>query len=161
MEELRESKNPLPISVLTDYISKSWAEVGNIKSDIEGFKAAFKGTEKIEETLQALVDSYLIAIGQLEAYAEAKDYVEFPETEDKSLKEDICIDIDVKNYDKDAKTEVKIKPNKEECSDEECEKDKKAEAISEPFEYFTDFDEPEAISDEDKIDLQEAFNLFK
>ncbi len=170
MEELKESKETLPVSLLTDLISRGWAEVGNIKADIEAISNTYKGAKKIEDTLQALADSYLIAIGQLEAFAEAKDYVEFPEEEDKALKEDVNVNIEVKNYGDEDKTKIKIESDEDEGEVEVKDDDfnpeaelvdaKKPAKVEEPFEYFTDFDEPAPADEEEKIDLQEAFNLF-
>ena len=169
MEELKESKETLPISLLTDLISRGWAEVGNIKADIEAIGNTYKGAKKIEDTLQALADSYLIAIGQLEAFAEAKDYVEFPEEdEDKTLKEDVNVNIEVKNYGEEDKTKINIEKDEGEVEvkdddlnpEAELVDAKKPAKVEEPFEYFTDFDEPTPASEDEKIDLQEAFNLF-
>ena len=38
MKILKENKEKLPISFLTDFISKSWEEVGYLKADIEAIK---------------------------------------------------------------------------------------------------------------------------
>lgn len=162
MAELKESKETLPVSLLTDLIGKGWAEVGNIKADIEAIGSTYKGTKQIQDTLQALADSYLIAIGQLEAFAENKDYIEFPEDdEDKALKEAVNVNIEVKNYDADAETKIEVKPDEVEGEVEVEEKTEEPAKVEEPFEYFTDFDEPAPKDEEDeKIDLQEAFNLF-
>jgi len=160
MAELKESKETIPVSLLTDLISRGWAEVGNIKADIESIGSAYKGAKQIEDTLQALADSYLIAIGQLEAFAEAKDYVEFPEDEDKALTEDVNVNIEVKNYGDEDKTKIKIEKDEDEGEVEVEEKAEEPAKVEEPFEYFTDFDEPTPADEEEKIDLQEAFNLF-
>lgn len=79
MKILKENKEKLPISFLTDFISKSWEEVGYLKADIEAIKQSFKGTKDIEELIQNLIDAYLVCIGQLEAHISDKNYMEYPE----------------------------------------------------------------------------------
>lgn len=99
----------------------------------------------------------------MEAFAEAKDYVEFPEEdEDKALKEDVNVNIEVKNYDEDAETEIEVKSDEDKGEVEVEEKAEEPAKVEEPFEYFTDFDEPtpKDADEDEKIDLQEAFNLF-
>lgn len=92
MEELKESKENLPISFLTDFISRGWDDVGYLNETIKSISETFKGTKKVEELLQALADAYLVCIGQLEAYIQGKNYLD-TEIENK-LTEDININID-------------------------------------------------------------------
>lgn len=87
MKILNETKENLPISFLTDFISKSWEEVGYLKADIEAIKQSFKGTKKVEDLIQNLVDSYLVCIGQLEAYIHDKNYIDYPEESGLGLNE--------------------------------------------------------------------------
>jgi hypothetical protein len=58
----------LPISFVTDMMSKGWDEVGYLKQAAAGIKEAYTGTAKIEELMQDLMDAYLVFIGQLELY---------------------------------------------------------------------------------------------
>ena len=92
MEELKESKENLPVSFLTDFISRGWDDVGYLNETIKSIGETFKGTKKVEELLQALADAYLVCIGQLEAYIQGKNYLD-TEIENK-LTEDININID-------------------------------------------------------------------
>ena len=139
MKILKETKENLPISFLTDFISKGWEEVGYLKADIEAIKQSFKGTKKVEELIQSLIDAYLVCIGQLEAHIHDKNYIEYPEesglgeTKKESLEEDLAV----------------INPAKEE---EDKPEEKIREAVTpvvnadkeiEEFEYFCDFDEPD------------------
>lgn len=168
MKILKESKENLPVSFLTDFISKGWEEVGYLKANIESIKEAFKGTKKVEELLQALIDAYLVCIGQLEAHINDKNYIEYPE-ESGLLKEDLEIKISdevveikpedtVTAYSYD-EAENKIILTTEESKDEdeiedvEVEEKEEPKVESEPFEYFVDFDEPDmsepALTDDD------------
>ena len=165
MKILKENKEKLPISFLTDFISKSWEEVGYLKADIEAIKQSFKGTKDIEELIQNLIDAYLVCIGQLEAHISDKNYMEYPEEsgltkleEDFELKvsnEGELVEIKADNL---AAYEVKEEENKivlladdkDEPKDEE-EIEEESEEVEEKtptkevdaFEYFVDFDEPD------------------
>ena len=90
--KLTESKEKLPISFLTDFVSRGWDDVGYLKETIKSISESFSGTKKVEELLQALVDAYLVCIGQLEAHLQAKDYLDADL--DNKLTEDVDIHID-------------------------------------------------------------------
>ena len=83
MRILKEDNNPvvteLPISFITDMISKGWEEVGYLREAGEAIKVDYQGTEKVEQLMQDLMDAYLVFIGQLEAYLHKEDYIEAPE----------------------------------------------------------------------------------
>lgn len=76
MKILKESKESLPITFLTNFISESWSKVGELKDQKTALKDNFKGTKKVEDLLQDLIDAYLVCIGQLEQHLEAKDYLD-------------------------------------------------------------------------------------
>ena len=90
--KLTESKEKLPISFLTDFVSRGWDDVGYLKETIKSISESFSGTKKVEELLQPLVDAYLVCIGQLEAHLQAKDYLDTDL--DSKLTEDVDIHID-------------------------------------------------------------------
>lgn len=156
MKILKESKENLPVSFLTDFISKGWEEVGYLKSDIEVIKECFSGTKKIEELIQALVDAYLVCIGQMEAHLQDKDYIEFPEetklAESVKLAEDINVKVDDVHMNVEADVKV-VEDEVEEIIDDIVENEpikvinkstaKSVEDDVEPFEYFVDFEEPD------------------
>ena len=77
--KINESKEKLPVSFLTDFVSKGWEEVGYLKADIEAIKEAYSGTGKIEELIQGLIDAYLVCIGQMELHLNDKKYLDYPE----------------------------------------------------------------------------------
>ena len=110
---LKEAKEALPISFLTDFISKGWEEVGYMKADIEAIKDAYKGTAEIAEVIQQLIDAYLVCIGQLEAHLSDKKYIEYPE--DSKLS-------DAKNESLNEDVDIHVSSDKVEISDEAGEK---------------------------------------
>lgn len=91
-QTLNESKEKLPVSFLTDFVSRGWEDIGYLKETIRSIGENFSGTKKVEELLQALLDAYLVCIGQIELHLDAKDYLDIPE-EAKALKEDVDIHI--------------------------------------------------------------------
>ena len=88
------AKEKLPVSFLTDFISRGWDDVGYLKETIKSIGENFSGTKKVEDLLQALLDAYLVCIGQLELHVSAKDYLDIPEEAKENLKEAIDIHID-------------------------------------------------------------------
>lgn len=99
MKILKEAKKEsIPASFITDFISNGWNTVGYLQAGIEGVKQEFKGTTEIVDTMQDLVDAYLICIGKLEGFlketggADLKAAVEAKE----SLKEDTNITLKLK-----------------------------------------------------------------
>jgi len=93
--KLNESKEKLPISFLTDFVSRGWDDVGYLKETIKSISESFSGTKKVEELLQALVDAYLVCIGQLELHLQQKDYLDTEIGE--KLEEDLEIRINNEN----------------------------------------------------------------
>ena len=152
MKILKENENTnitpvedLPISFITDQISKGWDEVGYLKEAAAAVKADYKGTAPIEQAMQDLMDAYLIFIGQLELHLHKEDYIatteleadntdaaiikELPDAE--ITPEDITIEMD--------SDEPPISPKPIEIE----QPSKKAAESSEPFEFFVAFDEPD------------------
>lgn len=87
--KLNEAKEKLPISFLTDFVSRGWDDIGYLKETIKSISENFSGTKKVEELLQALVDAYLVCIGQLELHLQDKDYL------DADLKEGLNESVDI------------------------------------------------------------------
>ena len=152
MKILKENENTnitpvedLPISFITDLISKGWDEVGYLKEATAAIRADYKGTAPIEQAMQDLMDAYLIFIGQLELHLHKEDYIDTTElavdnTETVPAKElpdaeitpeDITIEIE--------SDEAPISPKATEIE----QPIKKAPEDAEPFEFFVDFDEPD------------------
>jgi len=161
MAELKESKQKLPVSFLTEFVSRSWNDVGYLKETIAAIGESFSGTKKVEELLQALVDAYLVCIGQLEAHLQAKDYLDTEIGEEleesKSLKEDVDIHIEgnevtISDNSGEEVGVIPIEPEGEEAPEippaeaniEPIEEPTEEEPISdEPFEHPFEFEAPE------------------
>ena len=52
------AKEKLPVSFLTDFISRGWDDVGYLKETIKSIGENFSGTKKVEELLNNLLDAY-------------------------------------------------------------------------------------------------------
>ena len=143
MKILKESKGKLPISFLTDFISKGWEEVGYLKADIEAIKETFTGTQQVEDLIQDLIDAYLVCIGQLEAHINDKNYIEYPEESGlgETLKEDL--EITVKEDSVEIKSEEPVIVEEKEDTIVILQDKAEDEEVVEEFEYFVDFDEPD------------------
>lgn len=162
MKILKEAKETLPIAFLTDFISKGWEEVGYLKADIEAIREAYKGTKPIEALIQDLIDAYLVCIGQLEAHLHDKKYLEYPEESGlNSTKLDEDLELKISTDKVEIKTEkfTPVDINEEDdiitigveetATEEELEAPKqrltpnRGVTVSEPFEYFVEFEEPD------------------
>ena len=166
MKLIKEAKENLPISFLTDFISKGWEEVGYLKADIEAIKEVYKGTKPIEELIQNLIDAYLVCIGQLEAHISDKKYIDYPEASGLGLNEDLELKVSDNTVEikSDEHTELVVDTAKdvvvvseEEIDDEDSEEEVVIDTKAvEPFEYFVDFDEPDLseprLTDKDLYD---------
>ena len=153
MKILKEAKEKLPISFLTDFISRGWDDVGYLKETIAAIKEVYSGTKEIEDLLQALIDAYLVCIGQMEAHLHDNKYIEFPE--ESKLNEDININItpeEVKITDNSGEVvaEVPTEASKEEepteVQAEEEPIEIKKELPDTEFDFFVDFDEPAQVT---------------
>lgn len=167
--KLTESKEKLPISFLTDFVSRGWDDVGYLKETIKSISESFSGTKKVEELLQALVDAYLVCIGQLEAHLQAKDYLDTDL--DNKLTEDVDIHIDGNEVSitDDSGEEVATVPvesaaeeTSAECEGPECDippAEVEIPTVVEPDEEFDD--SKLAMSDADVARVNEPFeNAF-
>lgn len=88
MTKLNESKTSLPITYLTNFVSRGWGEIGQLKEEIASIKKEFTNTSKIETCVQNLIDAYLVCVGQIEGMLDDKKYLDFPE-EAGALKESV------------------------------------------------------------------------
>lgn len=110
MKILKESKTQLPITYLTNFVSRGWEEVGMLKEEVEAIKKEFKDIKKIEECVGNLIDTYLICIGTIEGILNDKKYVEFPEEVKEALTEEINPDLTAIDIIKD-KLDIKSEDN--------------------------------------------------
>jgi len=160
--KLNESKEKITTSVVTDLISRAWEEIGLVKANIEQLGKAYSNTSKLVDIFEELLDSYLIYVGQLEAFLTDNNLVEYPE-ENNAINEQLSL-----NEDTYSKTIIERKPidlpNKEVELDVELEEQKNSVAensiedlldadnsledtkepeIREQADFFVDFDEPD------------------
>jgi hypothetical protein len=155
MRILREtnevSAEELPISFITDLISKSWDEVGYLKEASEAIKSEYKGTEKVERVMQDLMDAYLVCIGQLELYLHKEDYIEateLPEEESEEKASDVASPKDTEEVEPEVKPLPAAAIEPEELAITEVNPMTPPPALAElddedAFEFFVDFDEPD------------------
>lgn len=152
----------LPISFLTDMISKSWEEVGYLKDASEAIRITYKDTQKIEQLMQDLMDAYLVFIGQIELHMHEQEYINEPintpaETEEVAKSEEpeeaeeaIAEPEEMKDLHTNEKEEIAIKNPSEsnpadfKTADEERIDSIRTTSTKDPFEFFVDFDEPAA-----------------
>ena len=152
LKEEAEIKETLPVSFVTDMMSKGWDEVGYLREASAAIKETYKDTAKIEELMQDLMDAYLVFIGQLELYLHDEENIvasaaetTTEETGDEEIVSKEAIKVD------DKKLEKPMEAPKPELPEADFEIDpisepvvSSAEAkVSEPFEFFVDFDEPD------------------
>ena len=134
LKENIQDKEKLPLDFITTFISKGWDEVGIIKASIASIKEAYKNTDKIEAILNDWLDSYLITLGQLEAYTQNEDLIDYPEEFEgvNNSKDEIEGQPEIKDADS-----KEVEENSAELKTEEAEL----------FEYLADFDNIEISSD--------------
>jgi hypothetical protein len=165
----------LPISFITDYISKGWEEVGYLKEASSAILAEYSNTDKIEQSMQDLMDAYLIFIGQMEAYLQEKENIatddapaDIAAVKDEPKHELPEADIEIEPI-VDAPEEVSAEVEPAEIEEVEEPKMAKVDAsASDPFEFFVDFEEPDltepGISDEElygEEDSEQAYNKLR
>lgn len=171
-EDTNITKEELPVSFLTDMISKGWEEVGYLREASNAIQETYRDTAQVEELMQGLMDAYLVFIGQIEAYLNKEESI----TPAAAADDEISIEVkaeDQPEIEKLPEVEVDMKPlkpivsevstevtdghiassgdfNEFAISDAELEKRR---APVEPFEFFVDFDEPDlsepSLSDDD------------
>lgn len=173
MKILKESKELLPISYITSFISKGWDEIGNLKEELKAIKETFKENKKVEDCLNNLIDSYLICVGQMEELLSNKKYLEFPEEKDlkEALTEEVKPDLEAIDIIKDKldiqgdeETNEIIFSEKDQIEDPEAQKltievnDEEFDVISSEIQSEEEFEEKE--STKDKEEVKEAFEYY-
>jgi hypothetical protein len=172
MRILQEAKKEdMPITFLTDLVRKGWEDISYLQGDIEAIDQYFKNTGDLKEILQDLVDAYLICVGRLENHLQGEGII--PENKDDLkgqvkqavLEEDVQIIINEVPDEKEPEVmmpppvvpvEVAIAPECDGAEPVPC------DSCSEPFEFFTDFDEPDTtdpvVTDDDIYELIQKLN---
>ena len=152
LKEETDVKENLPVSFITDMMSKGWDEVGYLREASAAIKEEYNGTAKVEELMQDLMDAYLVFLGQLEAYL--------------NKEEDITTNIEPEETPKPKKAAAKIEDEEKELPEaeidiepiEEVEEEEEVPVVAtpaakatpsmpvvaeDPFDFFVDFDEPD------------------
>lgn len=149
LKEETEVKETLPVSFITDMMSKGWDEVGYLREASAAIKEEYNGTDKVEELMQDLMDAYLVFLGQLEAYLhKEEDITTNIEPEETPMpKKDAIEDEEEKKELPEA--EIEIEPIAEVEEEEEIpvvapKAMPKAPVVTDDsFDFFVDFDEPD------------------
>ena len=134
--ELKDKLN-ITDELLSDLESKSWQEIEHIQYQIDNLSDS-AANEKLRQLFKNLLTSYYIFVGGIENLSGEPTITEFENKGSEINSNDIVIDEPKIEYVDKFIPEEPIKTND-------------YEVISEPFEYFVDFDEPagDPISDED------------
>lgn len=152
-------KESLPVSFITDMMSKGWDEVGYLREASAAIKETYEDTAKVEGLMQDLMDAYLIFIGQLEAYLHEEENIvasvesvkeestKAEEPDEAEASTEIEADVDIESELKDLKAD-KVSDHIEPLPEAEFEIEPLDEPVrpveaSDPFEFFTDFDDPD------------------
>ena len=161
LKEETLNKESLPVSFITDMMSKGWDEVGYLREASMAINETYMDTAKIEGLMQDLMDAYLVFIGQLELYLHEKENIVAPtdETEDKSIEDSITNTPSIDTTKVQDTVEVKLDTSdlpEAELEIEPLEANDTASVADEPFEFFVDFEEPDmstpALQDSDIYD---------
>lgn len=153
LKEEAEIQESLPVSFVTDMMSKGWDEVGYLREASAAIKETYKDTAKIEELMQDLMDAYLVFIGQLELYLHNEEDIVAPTEEpviDKSKAKEAEEEkpVEVATQNEAPKPELPeadfdIEPLKDSEPLEEPAPMPAPAAEADPFEFFVDFEEPD------------------
>ena len=156
LKEETEIQESLPVSFVTDMMSKGWDEVGYLREASAAIKETYKDTAKIEELMQDLMDAYLVFIGQLELYLHNEEDIVAPTEEpviDKSKAKEAKEAEDEKPVEVVTQSEAPkpelpeadfdIEPIKDPESFEKPATMSTPATEADPFEFFVDFEEPD------------------
>lgn len=153
LKEEAEIQESLPVSFVTDMMSKGWDEVGYLREASAAIKETYKDTAKIEELMQDLMDAYLVFIGQLELYLHNEEDIVAPTEEpviDKSKAKEAEEEkpVEAATQNEAPKPELPeadfdIEPLKDSEPLEEPAPMPAPAAEADPFEFFVDFEEPD------------------
>jgi hypothetical protein len=154
LKEEAEIQEALPVSFVTDMMSKGWDEVGYLREASAAIKETYKDTAKIEELMQDLMDAYLVFIGQLELYLHNEEDIIAPTEEPKEEKPEAKEPAEKEDEEDIEEVKAPIEPPKPELPEADFEIEPLAEPTpsnrvdapaegSDPFEFFVDFEEPD------------------
>ena len=157
--KLNESKDKIPATFITSYISDAWEKIGYINEDINAIKKEYSDTKIVVECLQDIVDAYLVAAGRLQAYLDGKEHIDIGAAEENQgakVKENLVIKEELTSANETPQVQTNI-PNVSPAVKPVLESLAKENSVGEAFEYTCDFDEPDAL-DVSQIELDP--NIF-
>lgn len=162
LKEDTVAKETLPVSFITDMMSKGWDEVGYLREASAAISEHYEETTKIEQLMQELMDAYLVFIGQLELYLHDKEDIVALATDVVAETKD---DVDETNTNNAVRSQV-TKNEKPELPEAELE----VKPISEPTnalgrmtveDDFKDFAAPNTeLADIPTEEPEDAFEFF-
>lgn len=159
LKEDTNIKEAIPVSFLTDMMSKGWEEVGYLKEASAAIKETYTDTAKVEDLMQDLMDAYLVFIGQIELYlnnekdiapeteaevdekAETKATLEEPTEENVPKPELPEAELEIKPMAEPTPGHIASEGDFEEFAISDTELSNKK--LEEPFDFFVDFDDPD------------------
>ena len=157
MKILKETTNTvkeaLPISFLTDTVSKGWDEVGYLKDACESIREAYTDTAKVVEYMQDLMDAYLVFIGRIENHL--KDIADLA-IKDESEDEEKEVEVPKKEDDEDDKNEDDEDEDDEKSNDKsagDAADNAKSDGKNDEYNFI---DEPAAFFDDEEDELPVA-----
>lgn len=185
MKIIKEDMGPVdqfPEAMLTDFISRGWQTIGELKSTLDGL-SMYQNTEKIRDLTQSLLDAYLVYVGQLEGQVPSGSFSKpTPVVAGPTLAEPEELDQPSQAIPVEVPPEIvtaALNANPEDPTNVEqvvVTNPAAAQAFAGASDYFTDFDEPKpdatadnAIADAmDELKKQKAqepteddiFNVF-
>lgn len=154
--KLNESKDKIPATFITSYISDAWEKIGYINEDINAVKKEYSDTNVVVECLQDIVDAYLVAAGRLQAYLDGKEHIDTEvakENQDKMIKEELTPIAKPVKVETKVETPSTIATKPAPVAKPVVEATPAVEAKPENvFEYTCDFEEPTAV-DVNQVEL--------
>ena len=154
--KLNESKDKIPATFITSYISDAWEKIGYINEDINAIEKEYSDTKVVRECLQDIVDAYLVAAGRLQAYLDGKENIDTEdaaERQEQGIKEELT---PIKQTTKavtavEAPTTIAA-PKVNKTAQQVMESLAQQASSDDVFEYTCDFDEPDTV-DMSKVEL--------
>lgn len=168
--KLNESKDKIPATFITSYISDAWEKIGYINEDINAVKKEYSDTKIVVECLQDIVDAYLVAAGRLQAYLDGKEHIDTEtakENQEKAIKEELTPIVNTTTVQATVDTPTtiatpKAAPKVAPATQTVLESIKSEAKSDDVFEYTCDFDEPDAV-DINQVELDPSIfgNMMK
>ena len=156
-EDTEIKLDELPVSFITDMISKGWDEVGYLKDATAAITTDYTGTEKVEQLMRDLMDAYLVFIGQLEAYLHKEDYIDEPVAV--ATPAQAKVEEPAQQVEPLPEAELEIDPIREPAENPELDKEPDVEIFDED-EFFAETKPQAEIKPIDTTNADDTFDFF-